>query len=83
MLYAIVGLLFLLADQFLKFWTVSHIELEAFPGKELIPGVLDLGLHLTVDGFRQIYVFVIAFMWTMTMMMIASTIRAATIARPL
>lgn len=42
MLYAIVGLLFLLADQFLKFWTVAHIELNAYPGKELIPGVLNL-----------------------------------------
>jgi len=42
MLYAIVGLLFLLADQFLKFWTVAHVELNAYPGVELIPGVLNL-----------------------------------------
>ena len=42
MLYAIVGLLFLLADQFLKFWTVAHVELNAYPGIELIPGVLNL-----------------------------------------
>ena len=41
MLYAIVGVLVLLLDQFLKFWTVSHIEINAFPGKELIPGVLN------------------------------------------
>ena len=42
MIYAIVGLLFLLADQFLKFWTVAHVELNAYPGIELIPGVLNL-----------------------------------------
>ena len=42
MLYAFIGLLFLLADQFLKFWTVSHIELNAYPGKELIAGVLNM-----------------------------------------
>ena len=42
MLYAIVGLLILLADQFLKFWTVAHVELNAYPGIELIPGVLNL-----------------------------------------
>ena len=42
MLYLIIGLLFLLADQYLKFWTVAHIELNAFPGKELIPGVLNM-----------------------------------------
>ena len=42
MLYAIVGLLFLVADQFLKFWTVSHIELNADPGKVLIPGLVNL-----------------------------------------
>ena len=42
MLYAFIGLLFLLADQFMKFWTVAHVELNAYPGKELIPGVLNL-----------------------------------------
>ena len=42
MLYAIIGLLLLLADQFLKFWTVAHIELNADPGRVLIPGVLNL-----------------------------------------
>ena len=42
MSYAIVGLLLLLADQFLKFWTVAHVELNAYPGIELIPGVLNL-----------------------------------------
>ena len=42
MIYAIVGLVFLLADQFLKFWTVAHVELNAYPGIELIPGVLNL-----------------------------------------
>ena len=42
MIYAIIGLLFLLADQFLKFWTVAHIDLNANPGKELIPGVLNM-----------------------------------------
>lgn len=42
MLYALIGILFLFADQLLKFWTVSHIELNAYPGKELIPGVLNM-----------------------------------------
>ena len=42
MIYAIVGLVLLLADQFLKFWTVAHVELNAYPGIELIPGVLNL-----------------------------------------
>ena len=42
MIYAIVGLVFLLADQFLKFWTVAHVELNAYPGIELVPGVLNL-----------------------------------------
>ena len=35
----------------------------------MIPGVLDLGLQLTVDGFRHIYVIIIAFMWMMTLML--------------
>ena len=42
MLYAFIGLLFLLADQFIKFWTVAHVELNAYPGKALIPGALNL-----------------------------------------
>ena len=42
MSYAIVGLLFLLADQLLKFWTVTHVELNAYPGVELLPGVMNL-----------------------------------------
>ena len=42
MLYALLGILFLFADQLLKFWTVSRIELNAYPGKELIPGVLNM-----------------------------------------
>ena len=42
MLYAIVGLIFLLADQFLKFWTVSHVELNALPGIELIRGLVNI-----------------------------------------
>jgi len=41
MLYAIVGLLLLLIDQFMKYWTVAHIELNADPGKVLIPGLLN------------------------------------------
>ena len=41
MLYAIIGLLFLLIDQFMKYWTVAHIELNADPGKVLIPGLLN------------------------------------------
>ena len=42
MLYAIVGLVLLLADQFLKFWAVAHVELNAYPGFELIPGLLNI-----------------------------------------
>ena len=41
MLYAIIGVLFLLADQFMKFWTVSHIELNTGI-KPLLPGLLHL-----------------------------------------
>ncbi len=37
MIYAILGLLFLLADQFLKFWTVGHVELNANPGIRVLP----------------------------------------------
>ena len=32
-----------------------------------LPGVLDLGLHFQMDGFRHIYTLVISFMWMMTM----------------
>ena len=34
-----------------------------------VPGILDLGMNLTLDGFRRIYVIVISFMWMMTMML--------------
>lgn len=49
MLYAIVGLLFLLADQFLKFWTVTNIDLNAYPGKELLGGLFHL-THIENSG---------------------------------
>ena len=41
MSYAIVGLLFLLADQLMKFWVMRTIDVNAI-GKELIPGLLRL-----------------------------------------
>ena len=42
MLYAIVGLLVLLADQFTKFWTVDNIALNAYPGKPILGGLFHL-----------------------------------------
>ena len=41
MLYAIVGVLILLVDQFLKFWTVSHLELNTGI-RALLPGIVHL-----------------------------------------
>ncbi len=41
MLYAIVGVLVLLADQFLKYWTITNLELNTGI-RELIPGVFQL-----------------------------------------
>ena len=41
MLSAIIGVLFLFADQLIKFWTVSHIELNTGI-QELLPGILHL-----------------------------------------
>ena len=41
MIYAIVGVLVLLVDQFMKFWTVSHVELNTGI-QPLIPGVVHL-----------------------------------------
>ncbi|MBQ3275715.1 MAG: signal peptidase II, partial [Oscillospiraceae bacterium] len=41
MLYAIVGVLVLLLDQFLKFWTVSHVELNTGI-HSLLPGIVHL-----------------------------------------
>ena len=70
MLYALIGILFLFADQLLKFWTVSHIELNAFPGKELIPGVLNMtyikntgmafGLFSKFSGLRWVLLALLA-----------------------
>ena len=41
MLYAIVGVLVLLVDQFMKFWTVSHVELNTGI-HPLLPGIVHL-----------------------------------------
>ncbi len=41
MLSAIIGVLFLFADQLIKFWTVSHVELNTGI-RELFPGILHL-----------------------------------------
>ena len=41
MLSAIIGILFLFADQLIKFWTVSHIELNTGI-RELFPGILHM-----------------------------------------
>lgn len=70
MLYALIGILFLFADQLLKFWTVSHIELNAYPGKELIPGVLNMtyikntgmafGLFSKFSGLRWVLLALLA-----------------------
>ena len=41
MLYAIVGLLAIIADQWVKFWTMTHIPMTS-PGESVIPGILSL-----------------------------------------
>ena len=41
MLYAIIGMLVIIADQYVKFWTQGHIPLNS-PGVEFIPGILSL-----------------------------------------
>ncbi len=41
MLYAIVGLLVIIADQWVKFWTAGHIALSS-AGEPFIPGILSL-----------------------------------------
>ena len=41
MLYAIVGVVVLLADQFIKYWTIAHLELNTGI-QSLIPGVIHL-----------------------------------------
>lgn len=48
MLYAIIGLLVIIADQFIKYWTMSHIMLnsEVIP---FIPGILSL-VNVHNDG---------------------------------
>ena len=62
MLYAIVALLILIADQALKYWTGVHIELDT-GYQELIPGVLHLTrVHNTgaafsfLEGARWLFV---------------------------
>ena len=39
MLYAIVGMLVIIADQYIKFWVQGHIPLTS-TGEEFIPGIL-------------------------------------------
>ena len=73
MLYAIVGLLFLLADQFLKFWTVGHIELNAYPGKELIPGVLNLTYIKNAGAAFGLFSKFGALRWVLLALLIAFT----------
>ena len=41
MLYAIIGLLVIIADQYIKFWVQGHIALTS-TGEEFIPGILSL-----------------------------------------
>ena len=41
MLYAIVGLLAIIADQWVKFWTMTHIPMTS-PGESVVPGILSL-----------------------------------------
>ena len=41
MLYAIVGVLVIIADQWVKFWTATHIPMSS-AGEEFIPGILSL-----------------------------------------
>ncbi len=41
MLYAIVGMLVIIADQWVKFWVMGHIPLTS-TGEEFIPGILSL-----------------------------------------
>ncbi len=48
MLYAIVGLLAIIADQWVKYWTMTHIPMTS-PGESVIPGILSLA-HVHNDG---------------------------------
>lgn len=41
MLYAIIGMLVIIADQYIKFWVQGHIPLTS-AGEEFIPGILSL-----------------------------------------
>ena len=41
MLYAIIGMLVIIADQYIKFWVQGHIALTS-TGEEFIPGILSL-----------------------------------------
>ena len=48
MLYAIVGMLVIIADQYIKFWVQGHIALTS-TGEEFIPGILSL-VNVHNDG---------------------------------
>ena len=48
MLYAIIGMLVVIADQYIKFWTQGHIALNS-AGEEFIPGILSL-VNVHNDG---------------------------------
>lgn len=48
MLYAIIGMLVIIADQYIKFWVGGHIPLTS-AGEEFIPGILSL-VNVHNDG---------------------------------
>ena len=48
MLYAIVGLLVIIADQWVKFWVANHISMSSV-GEDFIPGILSL-VNVHNDG---------------------------------
>ena len=48
MLYAIIGMLVIIADQYIKFWVQGHIALTS-TGEEFIPGILSL-VNVHNDG---------------------------------
>lgn len=74
MLYLIIGVLFVLVDQYLKFWTVAHIELNAFPGKELIPGVLNMTYIKNAGAAFGLFSKFSALRWVLLGLLIAFTL---------
>ena len=74
MLYLIIGVLFVLVDQYLKFWTVAHIELNAFPGRELIPGVLNMTYIKNAGAAFGLFSKFSALRWILLGLLIAFTL---------